>query len=273
MRQSARGRFVISLSFVAAASVLIGASQSLLGNCGPFTDVAADAFCPLILEIFTLGITTGTTATTFDPASNVSRLQMAAFLSRTVDGTLKRAGAPGSPWTVLDAADGARAGANDARRVGPAGPVQRDGPLGGGRRRNGESNPGRRRIAGRDLVGRHERIGGPGRDGRIFVSGLDTSGKLYRIDPSLPTRGRDDARDEPRTRASRPGVRWNEGLECQRWRGVGSDHHPRRVPALDGHDGLVGLQLPGRRRIRREQCLGCGPGRRHAPETQRERSI
>src|SRR5262249_25513517 len=57
---------------------------------GPFTDVAADAFCPFVLEIFTLGITTGTTATTFDPASNVSRLQMAAFLSRTVDGVLQR---------------------------------------------------------------------------------------------------------------------------------------------------------------------------------------
>ena len=62
----------------------------LLGNCGPFTDVAADVFCPFVLEIFYLGITTGTTATTYDPASNVTRLQMAAFLSRTVDGVLKR---------------------------------------------------------------------------------------------------------------------------------------------------------------------------------------
>jgi hypothetical protein len=37
-----------------------------------------------------MGITTGTTATTYDPAANVSRLQMAAFLSRSVDGVLKR---------------------------------------------------------------------------------------------------------------------------------------------------------------------------------------
>ena len=146
MRQPARGRFVISLSLVAAISVLIGASQSLLGNCGPFTDVAADAFCPLILEIFTLGITTGTTATTFDPAGNVSRLQMAAFLSRTVDGTLKRAGrraALGQFWTPQTELG---AGGDDARRVGPAGPVRWDGPLGGGRRRNGDSDPGRRRL-------------------------------------------------------------------------------------------------------------------------------
>jgi hypothetical protein len=34
-----------------------------------------------VLEVFYLGITTGTSPTTYDPASNVSRLQMAAFLS------------------------------------------------------------------------------------------------------------------------------------------------------------------------------------------------
>ena len=75
---------------LAAVATLAGAAGSLLGNCGPFTDVAADAFCPFVLEIFYLGITTGTTATTYDPTANVTRLQMAAFLSRTVDGVLKR---------------------------------------------------------------------------------------------------------------------------------------------------------------------------------------
>jgi hypothetical protein len=74
------------------AALAAGAGGGLFGTCGPFTDVAADAFCPFVLEIFTLGITTGTTPTTYDPASNVSRLQMAAFLSRTVDGVLKRGG-------------------------------------------------------------------------------------------------------------------------------------------------------------------------------------
>ncbi len=72
--------------------VLLGASSALFGVCGPFTDVAADAFCPFVLEIFYLGITTGTTPTTYDPTSNVNRLQMAAFLSRSVDGVLKRGG-------------------------------------------------------------------------------------------------------------------------------------------------------------------------------------
>ena len=70
--------------------VLLGASSALFGVCGPFTDVAADSFCPFVLEIFYLAITTGTTPTTYDPTSNVNRLQMAAFLSRSVDGVLRR---------------------------------------------------------------------------------------------------------------------------------------------------------------------------------------
>ena len=80
-----------------AGAVAAGASGAVVA-CGPFTDVAVDAFCPFVLEIFYLGITTGTTATTYDPTANVTRLQMAAFLSRTVDATLRR----GSRRAALD---------------------------------------------------------------------------------------------------------------------------------------------------------------------------
>src|SRR6266508_4649921 len=79
--------FLVVLSLF---TVIFGGASALLGVCGPFTDVAADAFCPFVLEIFTLGITTGTSPTTYDPGSSVSRLQMAAFLSRSVDGVAKR---------------------------------------------------------------------------------------------------------------------------------------------------------------------------------------
>jgi hypothetical protein len=85
-------------SLLAGIAVLGGAAGGLLGSCGPFTDVAADAFCPFVLEIFYLGTTTGTTPTTYDPTATVTRLQMAAFLSRTVDGALKR----GSRRATLD---------------------------------------------------------------------------------------------------------------------------------------------------------------------------
>src|SRR5262250_1687670 len=74
----------------AVAGAVLAGAVSVLGVCGPFTDVSDAAFCPFVLEIFYLGITTGTTATTYDPTGNVTRLQMAAFLSRTVDGVLKR---------------------------------------------------------------------------------------------------------------------------------------------------------------------------------------
>src|SRR5262252_3475106 len=98
MPTSPSSRGFLRLLSIAALVLVAGVSQELLGVCGPFTDVAADAFCPFVLEIFYLGITTGTSATTYDPASDVNRLQMAAFLSRTVDGALKR----GSRRAALD---------------------------------------------------------------------------------------------------------------------------------------------------------------------------
>src|SRR5215510_11282313 len=86
------GRALFGSVLIATIALLAGAGEALFATCGPFTDVAADVFCPFVLEIFYLGITTGTTATTYDPTGNVSRLQMAAFLSRGVDAMLKRGG-------------------------------------------------------------------------------------------------------------------------------------------------------------------------------------
>ena len=83
-------RRVLLPLLLSAGGLLAGATAAVLGVCGPFTDVAADAFCPFVLEVFYVGITTGTTPTTYDPTSNVTRLQMAAFLSRTVDAVLRR---------------------------------------------------------------------------------------------------------------------------------------------------------------------------------------
>src|SRR5215475_14126777 len=105
MRKRSFSRVLLPLVFC-AGGLLAGATSALLGLCGPFTDVAADVFCPFVLEIFYLGITTGTTPTTYDPASDVSRLQMAAFLSRTVDGVLKRGSRRASLdefWTTQNA--------------------------------------------------------------------------------------------------------------------------------------------------------------------------
>src|SRR6266545_2708424 len=93
-----RSRALLACLLAAAAALLGGSGAALLGACGPFSDVSDAAFCPFVLEIFYLGITTGTTPTTYDPSATVTRLQMAAFLSRTVDGALKR----GSRRAALD---------------------------------------------------------------------------------------------------------------------------------------------------------------------------
>ena len=177
----------------AAASVLfaggLGAAAALLGVCGPFTDVAADSFCPFVQEIFYLGITTGTTPTTFDPASSVSRLQMAAFLSRTVDRVLKRGSAKsalGQYWTPQTTA---------ALGVATIGTlpifIESDGTdlwVTSGNFSTGFVN--RVRASDGRLLGTWT-----GADlcenvlvalGKVFVPASSNPGKLYRVDPTLP---------------------------------------------------------------------------------------
>ncbi len=171
--------------FAVAAAILSGAGSSLLSLCGPFNDVASDSFCPFVLEIFYLGVTTGTTPTTYDPTSSVSRLQMAAFLSRTVDGVLKR----GSRRAALDqfwtpqgpASVGLTSFGSDVYGVKSDGADLWVGNIGGDsvfrvRGSDGkllETWTGGARAAG-ILVAM----------GRVFATGNTIPGELYRIDPS-----------------------------------------------------------------------------------------
>ena len=66
------------------------------GNCAgaivtlPFTDVMGNFFFCQIAEAFFSGLTSGTTPTTYSPAQTVTRDQMAAFITRTMDQSLKR---------------------------------------------------------------------------------------------------------------------------------------------------------------------------------------
>src|SRR5262249_50749107 len=117
MSRAARGATIFAL--VLAAVLAGGAGTALLGICGPFTYVSDPSFCNFVIEIFVLGITTGTTPTTFDPAAPVSRLQMAALLSRTVDATLARGGRPAAPAPPL----GTQGGQNLRLAVGRSGPA------------------------------------------------------------------------------------------------------------------------------------------------------
>jgi hypothetical protein len=186
MKSLRGGRRVFVASVLVAGSLLCGGALSLLAVCGPFTDVAADAFCPFVLEIFYSGITTGTTPTTYDPASPVSRLQMAAFLSRTVDGVLRRGGERAALKRFWSSQNNTVLGLTTLA----ASPqfTEFDGEDVGVSHSSGSIS----RVHASDgrLLGTW--TGATGAQGvlsamgKVFVTGLTNPGKLYQIDPSQP---------------------------------------------------------------------------------------
>jgi DNA-binding beta-propeller fold protein YncE len=89
-------RFLLLISLMANLTILSRTIQADTGNCGgvtttlPFTDVQGNPFFCLIAEAYFSGLTAGTSATTYSPGANVTREQMAAFITRTMDQSLKR---------------------------------------------------------------------------------------------------------------------------------------------------------------------------------------
>ena len=168
------------------AALLTGASSALLGTCGPFTDVAADAFCPFVLEIFYSGITTGTSPTTYDPASNVSRLQMAAFLSRTVDRTLLRGSSRASLGQFFTPQNGFALGVTT---LSSPQMVETDGADLWVTNSNDTSVS---RVRGGDgkvvetWTGASIPFAVAVALGKVFVTGYTAPGRLHRIDPTQP---------------------------------------------------------------------------------------
>src|SRR5215472_15895909 len=92
-RQGVRVLRLVASAF--AAILFLGVGFRVLADCAsfglPFTDLGSGSgFCAVIAEAYFSGLTTGTSATTFSPNNNVSRVQMAAFISRTLDQSLSR---------------------------------------------------------------------------------------------------------------------------------------------------------------------------------------
>jgi hypothetical protein len=75
---------------------LVSSRHADTGTCGgvtttlPFTDVGSSVFFCQIAEAFFSGLTNGTSATTYSPSANVTREQMAAFITRTRDSALRK---------------------------------------------------------------------------------------------------------------------------------------------------------------------------------------
>src|ERR1041384_2334165 len=88
------------LSLMVVTALLILSSRAMraeTGTCGgsfttlPFTDVqAGNVFFCSIAEAYFAGLTNGTTPTTYNPSDPVPREQMSAFITRTMDQSLKR---------------------------------------------------------------------------------------------------------------------------------------------------------------------------------------
>ncbi len=80
---------LLVIAIVLALAALGGATSALLAVCGPFTDVSGP-FCPFILQMYYLGITSGTSPTTYSPDDPVTRGQAAVFIVRSFDQSVKR---------------------------------------------------------------------------------------------------------------------------------------------------------------------------------------
>ena len=177
-----------AVAAVVAWALAVGGAEGLLGQCGPFTDVTDAGFCPFVLEIFTLAVTTGTTATTYSPSDGVTRLQMAVFLSRSVDGMVKRGSRRAALkrfWTITDSS------LLDITTVGPAGAGVRypafDGldvwvpALTAGTVARTRASDGTLLGTWTGATSAHAALSAIG---KVFVTGYTSpSGSLYRIDP------------------------------------------------------------------------------------------
>ena len=76
--------------FLFLSAVLAGAATGIVQNvCGPFTDVSP-AYCPYVLEMYYLGITVGTSPTTYSPDNPITRGQAAVFVSKGVNQAIAR---------------------------------------------------------------------------------------------------------------------------------------------------------------------------------------
>lgn len=187
-----RGALAIALMLI--ASIASSRLRADTGSCGgsttmlPFTDVMGNLFFCEIAEAFFSGLTSGTTPTTYSPAENVTREQMAAFITRTMDQSLKRGSRRATLnqfWTPTSVEGLGLTTVGPSPRL-----VQSDGAdLWVANAVNGTVS--RVRASDGKLLdtwtGATSAVGVLVAKGLIFVTGgLTNPGKLYQIDPTQP---------------------------------------------------------------------------------------
>lgn len=190
-----RKKIVSSVGMVAliALSTTFGSLRADNGMCNgisltlPFTDVAGNIFFCQIAEAYFSGLTNGTSATSYSPTAPVSREQMAAFITRTLDQSLKRGSRRavlGQWWTQQFAGSSTLTVVGNEPQA-----VQSDGEcLWVVNRLSGTVT--RVRASDSKVIETWTGMTNPVdllvANGRIYVIGKTAPGKLYSIDPSKP---------------------------------------------------------------------------------------
>jgi hypothetical protein len=183
-----------AMLLVAAMATMTMASSQMradTGTCGgqmislPFTDVpASNVFFCSIAEAYFSALTNGTTPTTYSPSANVPREQMAAFITRTLDQSLKRGSnraALDQFWTTQGADNLGLTTVGDVPQL-----LKSDGAdiwVA-----NGDGTVSRVKASdGRVLENWTGATGAQGvlvAMGKIFITGTTNPGTLYQIDPT-----------------------------------------------------------------------------------------
>lgn len=182
---------VSAMLLISIASSRLRADTAVCGGQSvtlPFTDVpAVSPFFCAIAEAYFSGLTSGTSANTYSPSATVSREQMAAFTTRTMDQSLKR----GSRRAALDQwwvpSFNNLFGETVVGNV-PKG-VKSDG-VDVWVANRGSGTVSRVRASDGQLLGTWTGAVQAGQvlvaRGRVFVTGVTSPGRLYLVDPRQP---------------------------------------------------------------------------------------
>ena len=179
----------VALCAITAATARLRADTGLCGEASitlPFTDVpSSNIFFCSIAEAFFSGLTNGTGATTYGPSHGVPREQMAAFVTRTMDQSVRRSSKRAALrqfWTIQTADNLALTSVDNGPRL-----VESDG-LDLWVANEGSSTVSRVRASDGHLIeswtGATSAFGVLVAMGKIFVTGQTSPGMLYRIDPT-----------------------------------------------------------------------------------------
>lgn len=186
MKLSRAARWAVVGLICLGTTFVWAATRAVQDACGPFTDVSP-VFCPFVLEMYYMGITAGTSPTTFSPDVPITRGQAAVFVTRGLDQALARSSsraALGQWWTTTPHYDlglGVTSVGSDPEWVTSDGA-----DLWVANR--GDATVSRVRASDGKLLGTWTGLGQPQQIvvalGRVLV--LSRSGGLYVIDPTQP---------------------------------------------------------------------------------------